>query len=75
VFNVKAERRRVGELVAELPGLFPDLAIEVTTAGGGGPLLANDRLRGELGFEPRFTLESGLDANLADVRRREAASA
>lgn len=75
MFNHKAERRGVGERVAELRGLFPDLAIEVTTAGGGGPLLANDRLSGELGFVPRFTLESGLDAYLADVRRREAASA
>ena len=76
VFNLKGQRRHVGELTALLRARFPEGEIELgPTPGGGGPLLSNERLRRELGFEPRYTLETGLEAYLEDVAQRDAVSA
>jgi nucleoside-diphosphate-sugar epimerase len=74
VFNLKAERRLIGELTSNMRRLLPDAQIEVSAELSSGEwLISNDRLRSELGFEPRYTLETGLEAYLEQVRGRRAA--
>ena len=59
-----------------LRALFPERAIEIEPRrAAAGRCLANDRPRRELGFEPRYTLEIGLEAYLEDVAPRDAVSA
>jgi nucleoside-diphosphate-sugar epimerase len=70
VFNLCAGQRRIGDMTAHLRRLLPDAEIGVRP----GPprptlLMDNTRLVTELGFEPRYTLESGLEDYLNRVRR------
>jgi UDP-glucose 4-epimerase len=69
VFSLTAERRRVGDLTKKMRELLPDAEISVAdTVKFPGPLLSNKRLVDELGFVPRYTLETGLEAYIEDVR-------
>jgi hypothetical protein len=51
--------------------LLPDAQIAVSESPlMPGPLLNTERLVGELGFSPRYTLASGLEAYIETVRER-----
>ncbi len=69
VFNLTAGRRPVGDLTRHLRRLLPDARIDVAVAPvPSNPLLRSDRIRQELGFEPRFDLERAVEAYLEQVR-------
>ena len=68
VFNMRAEQRPIGDLTAHLRRLLPDAQITVGTKPGSNlQLMKNDRLREELGFQPRYTIETGLEDYLNRV--------
>lgn len=72
VYNMRAEQRPIGDLTEQLRHLLPDAQITVGTRRGSNlQLMKNDRLRDELGFQPRFTLETGL-ADYLNLVRAEA---
>src|SRR5262249_62392215 len=67
VFNLPAGRCPAGEVTAALRTALPDARITVgTNPGPPLVLVQNDRVRAELGFEPKFTIETAL----ADFVRR-----
>jgi UDP-glucose 4-epimerase len=71
VFNLRAEQRPAGDLTRELRRLLPEARIEVSQE----PvkfiaLMDNSRLVRELGFEPRYTLETGLQDYVERVGRK-----
>ncbi|HEX2173758.1 MAG TPA: NAD(P)-dependent oxidoreductase [Dehalococcoidia bacterium] len=71
VFNLRSEQRPIGDLTAHLRRLLPDAKITVGTKRGSNlQLMKNDRLRQDLGFQAKFTLESGLEDYLNLVRRQ-----
>jgi UDP-glucose 4-epimerase len=73
VFNVTAGRCAVGDLTAQMRRLLPDAQITVADApAAAGPLMSNARLTQELGFQPAYTLETGLEEYLREVHDREA---
>ncbi len=70
VYNLAAERRRMADVTAHLRKLLPDAEIgvdekRVTTT----PNMNCQNLRKELGFEPKYTMETGLTHYLNMVRR------
>lgn len=69
VFNLRAERRQMGEMTSYLRQILPEAQIDV---GTGRPrslyLLNNDRLVNELGFKARWSMETGLVDYLNLVR-------
>ena len=70
-FNISSERRRIGDATRHVRNLLPDAEIAVSAE----PVsmlrsVSNRRLREELGFEPRYTLEEGLEEYLSAVRRQ-----
>jgi len=72
VFNMSGPSRRTGEITAYLREILPQAKISVSDK----PfvvtsLLKTDRLRTELNFTPKYTVEDGILAYLNDVRRRE----
>jgi nucleoside-diphosphate-sugar epimerase len=70
IFNLRAEQRPVGDMTRHLRTLLPDAAIEVSPAPVPfTQLMDNTRLVSELGFAPRYTLETGLEAYLDQARR------
>ena len=75
VFNLTAGRYPVGALTAAMRRLLPEAAISVSSEPSlPGPQMtqmSNKRLVGELGFEPAYTLEAGLEAYLREVREHE----
>ena len=72
VFNMCSERRRFGDASAHMRRLLPDAQISVSTEPVPlFPLMDNTRLRTELGFGPRYSLEEGL-AHYVDLVRRQA---
>jgi nucleoside-diphosphate-sugar epimerase len=63
VFNLSAGRYRVGEITEALREVLPQARISVSaTPLEAGPLLNGQRIAGELGFAPRYTLERGVAA-------------
>jgi UDP-glucose 4-epimerase len=72
VFNLSAGRHPVGELTERMRSILPDAPISVSGAPlQPGPLICTERLVGELGFIPRYTLANGVDAYVKAVRRRQ----
>jgi nucleoside-diphosphate-sugar epimerase len=70
VFSLTAERRRCGDMTEAMRQLLPSATIEVSAEPlWVGPLLSNKRLVEELGFRPRYTLETALAAYMDDVHR------
>lgn len=72
IFNMSGAPRKTGEITAYLRELLPQAKISVSDK----PfvmtsLLKTDRLREELGFTPKYTVEEGILAYLNDVRKRE----
>lgn len=71
VFNMAAERRPVGDYTAHARALLPDASIEVSSELEDSlRLVSARRLRDELGFEPSYTLEQGLEDYLREVKER-----
>lgn len=69
VFNMAAERRPMGDYTAHARALLPDASIEVSgELEGSLRLVSARRLRDELGFEPSYTLEEGLEDYLGEVK-------
>lgn len=69
VFNVAAERIKVGDLTRYLRKAFPQGKITVSRDPGVAmPLTSTERLRKELGFRPRYTLEKMMAEYLAGLR-------
>jgi nucleoside-diphosphate-sugar epimerase len=69
IFNISSEHRRIGDATRHVRSLLPDAEIAVST----DPVtmlrsVSNRRLREGLGFEPRYTLEQGLEEYLSAVR-------
>ena len=61
IFNMTSEARRMGEINAYMRRMLPDAKITISPQ----PmerlhLMSNERLRKELGFSPRYTVEEGL---------------
>lgn len=72
IFNMSGACRPSGELTAYLREILPQAKISVSDK----PfvmtsLLKTDRLRTELDFTPKYTVEEGILAYLNDVRKRE----
>jgi nucleoside-diphosphate-sugar epimerase len=72
IFNMSGPSRKTGELTAYLREILPQAKISVSDK----PfimtsLVKTHRLRTELGFTPKYTVEEGILAYLNDVRRRE----
>ena len=61
IFNMTSEARPTGEITAYLRRLLPEAQITVSKEPlPTMPLISNQRLRQELGFAPRYTVEEGL---------------
>jgi UDP-glucose 4-epimerase len=72
IFNMSGASRRTGDITAYLREILPQAKISVSDK----PfvmtsLLKTERLRSELGFTPKYTVEEGILAYLNDVRKRE----
>ena len=72
IFNMSGAPRKTGEITAYLREILPQAKISVSDK----PfimtsLLKTNRLREELGFTPKYTVEEGILAYLNDVRKRE----
>ncbi len=72
VFNMAGPSRKTGEITAYIRELLPQADISVSNK----PyvmtsLVKTDRLRNELSFTPKYTVEEGILAYLNDVRKRE----
>jgi nucleoside-diphosphate-sugar epimerase len=71
VFNLSAGRCAVGDITSHMRRLLPEAQISVSDAPvARGPLMSNARLMQELGFQPGYTVESGLEDYLRRVRER-----
>ena len=71
VFNMFSERRPFGDMTAHLRKVMPEAQITVSNEPVDlFPLMDNTRLKTELGFAPRYTLEEGLDHYISIVRRQ-----
>ena len=72
VFNMSSERIRVGDLTAYLRRILPDAEISISNeTRETWPLMNTERLRNELRFRPRYTMETGIDHYVNMVRARE----
>ena len=72
VFNMAGPSRKTGEITAYLRELLPAANISVSDKPiAMTSLVKTDRLRTELGFTPKYTVEDGILAYLNDVRKRE----
>jgi nucleoside-diphosphate-sugar epimerase len=70
VFNLSAGHQRVGDMTKQMKKLLSKAKISVSNRPlMAGPIMDNTRLIDELGFTPRYTLESAVDAYVEDVRR------
>jgi len=70
VFNMRSERRRLGEVTAHLQDLLPDAQITVSSQPVEDPLqlMSNQRLVEDLGFKAQYTMETGMVDYLNRVR-------
>jgi nucleoside-diphosphate-sugar epimerase len=70
VYNLAAERRRMADVTAHLRNLLPEAQIGVSEKRVGTvPNMNCQNLRKDLGFEPRYTMETGLTHYLNSVRK------
>ncbi|MGE3690988.1 MAG: NAD-dependent epimerase/dehydratase family protein [Novosphingobium sp.] len=70
VYNVSNEHRPIGDYTRILRELLPESSISVGPQPRNPTLLDSTRIRQELGFAPKFTLEAGLAAYVSEVRKR-----
>ncbi len=72
IFNMSGTCRRTGEITAYLREILPHAQISVSDKPFTmTSLVKTERLRTELDFTPKYTVEEGILAYLHDVRRRE----
>jgi nucleoside-diphosphate-sugar epimerase len=70
IYNLAAERRRMGDVTSHLRKLLPEAQISVsekrvlTT-----PNMNCENLKKDLGFKPRYSMESGMTDYLNIVRK------
>ncbi len=70
VFNLRSERRQMGEMTAHLRTLLPDATITVgTEIPRSLYLMNNQRLVNDLGFKASWTMETGMADYLNRVRQ------
>jgi UDP-glucose 4-epimerase len=70
VYNLAAERRRMADVTAHLRRLLPEAQIGVSTKRvRTTPNMNCQNLRRDLGFEPRYNMETGLTDYLNIVRK------
>jgi len=70
IFNVANEHRPIGDYTRIMRELLPDARITVGPQPRNPTLLDSTRIREELGFAPKYTLELGLPAYVNEVRER-----
>lgn len=75
VYNVGNEHRAIGDYTDILRNLLSEADIQIADEGRQFILLDTRRIREELGYRPRFTLEEGLAAYIAQVKRDAGKSA
>ncbi len=70
VFNVRSERRTVGDVTSYLGRILPDARIDEETEPVAEPLqlMSNRRLVEDLGFKAKWTMETGMVDYLNRVR-------
>ncbi len=70
VYNMAAEMRRMADVTAHLRKLLPDANITVSEKRVPTvPKMKCDDLRNDLGFQPRYTMETGMTHYLSMVRK------
>ncbi|HJU29114.1 MAG TPA: SDR family oxidoreductase, partial [Candidatus Binataceae bacterium] len=70
VYNLATERRRMADVTAHLRKLLPEARIGVSEKRvWTTPNMKCENLRRDLGFDPRYSMESGLTEYLNDVRK------
>jgi nucleoside-diphosphate-sugar epimerase len=70
VYNMAAERRRMADVTAHLRKLLPEAQIGVSDKRiATVPNMSCANLRKDLGFEPRYSMETGLTDYLNMVRK------
>jgi nucleoside-diphosphate-sugar epimerase len=75
LYNVAAERRPIGAFTAKLRELLPDAEISSDPAEHATSehrFMDGTRIREELGFRPRYTLETGLEDYIERLRDYQA---
>jgi UDP-glucose 4-epimerase len=70
VYNVAGEHRPVGDYTRIMRELLPDAQVTVGPMQRNPTLLDSTRIRAELGFAPKYTLETGLAEYVRDVKSR-----
>jgi UDP-glucose 4-epimerase len=71
LYNVRSERRPIGDFARALRQLLPDADIRTDPTEQPGhrhPSMDNSRLINDLGFQPAYSLEAGLDDYVNRVR-------
>jgi nucleoside-diphosphate-sugar epimerase len=72
IFNMSGMCRNTGEITTYLREILPQAKISVSDKPFAmTSLVKTDRLRQELDFTPKYTVEDGILAYLNDVRKRE----
>lgn len=77
LYNVAGERRPIGDFTRRLRQLLPGVSISTDDeerASSEHRFMDASRIRSELGFAPRFTLESGLEDYIARLRAYDVAA-
>jgi UDP-glucose 4-epimerase len=70
VYNLAAERRRMGDVTDHLRKLLPDARITISERRvQTTPNMNTTNLKKDLGFQPRYSMESGMTDYLNIVRR------
>lgn len=75
VFNVGNEHRPIGDYTDILRSLLPEAKISIADEGRQFILLDTSRIREELGYKPRYSLEDGLAAYVKQVAGAETLAA
>lgn len=71
VFHMSAERRPIGDATKFMRSVLPNVSIKVDEQPTGAlRLVKSDRIRNELGFKPKYTLEQGLLHYMNIVREK-----
>lgn len=71
IFNICGSSHSIRSVVAVVKGLVSDAAIEVKPGSYSRPLLFSiERAKRELGYEPSYCLEEGVEDRVREVRRR-----
>jgi nucleoside-diphosphate-sugar epimerase len=69
VFHLTAGRCAVGDITRAMRRLLPEAEISVAdTPAMPGPLMSNRRIVEELGFQPAYTVETGVEEYLRRLR-------